>query len=295
MSREDLFAHHAMLNMTNIVKSKIKKINKTKYKGLVFNLEVKKNQNYFANFILVHNCHEKSNPNGKHANLDKVDALFKGLPGGEIACGGGNTLSHPEIIPFLQIARNNNLVPNITVNQYHFTLPILQEIINRNLVGGVGCSVTDMNSIRNILYNGHIVFHLIAGIHTVDDVKRIIEQFPNPRILILGYKIFGNGINYYSKNKKEIDKNIYRWKVEIWEVFGKCTLSFDNLAIQQLNPQRFFTEKSWNTLYQGDDTDGNLYVDLVNWEFAPSSRSPKKQAIPENSNIKDLLKYVRSL
>ena len=46
-------------------------------------------------------CHEDSNINGKHGDILNAEFINTIKPYTEIACGGGNALSHPDLIPFL--------------------------------------------------------------------------------------------------------------------------------------------------------------------------------------------------
>ena len=86
----------------NIEKFKIKSITKKEYNGKVYNFGTKVLHNYFANDILVHNCHEASDKHGKHANLDNFNFLLEQLPpGAELAIGGGESfISSKYIIIF---------------------------------------------------------------------------------------------------------------------------------------------------------------------------------------------------
>lgn len=45
---------------------KIKKITKINYSGIVYNIGVEDNNNYFANNILVHNCYVSASGKGKN-------------------------------------------------------------------------------------------------------------------------------------------------------------------------------------------------------------------------------------
>src|ERR1035437_2383469 len=46
-------------------------------------------------------CHESSTTNGVHADLDKLLKVINELPAGvELAIGGGNPLSHPNLVDF---------------------------------------------------------------------------------------------------------------------------------------------------------------------------------------------------
>ena len=76
---------------------KIKSIDKIPYKGKVYNIEVEDNHNYFCNNILISNCHEGSSPLGKHGDILSPSWLDKLHPYCELAIGGGNPLSHPDL------------------------------------------------------------------------------------------------------------------------------------------------------------------------------------------------------
>ncbi len=65
-------------------------------------------------------CHEGSTKNGKLGvilNEKFIDTLY---PYQEVAIGGGDVTSHPDLIPFLQKLKDKNVIANITVNQIHF-------------------------------------------------------------------------------------------------------------------------------------------------------------------------------
>ena len=48
-------------------------------------------------------CHESSTTSGTHANLERLLKIIKCLPSGvELAIGGGNPLSHPDLISFFK-------------------------------------------------------------------------------------------------------------------------------------------------------------------------------------------------
>ena len=90
-------------------------------------------------------CHEKSTRKGIHGNLDKTLALLKQLPAGvEIAIGGGNPLSHPELIYFLVKAKDYGIISSMTINEIHYNNTHFQGVI-KILVGldyikGIGYS-----------------------------------------------------------------------------------------------------------------------------------------------------------
>ena len=86
---------------------------------------------------------ENSNTFGLHANLNAN--FLTTLPSGiELAIGGGNPLSHPELILFLTRMKEQGVICNITVNEKHLIADnaLIAKLIEQKLVWGVGVSIT---------------------------------------------------------------------------------------------------------------------------------------------------------
>ena len=114
------------------------------------------------------------------------------------------------------------------------------------------------------------------------------------RVLILGYKNVGRGIDYYEKNKLDIESNINYTRTHINRIIDATELcSFDNLALEQLNIKEQIPQETWDTYYMGDDGSTTFYVDLVTMEFANSSSSIERYPITEN-NCMDMFNFIRS-
>ena len=47
-------------------------------------------------------CHENSTPDGLHGDIMNLKFIETLLPYTELAIGGGNPLTHPDLIPFLE-------------------------------------------------------------------------------------------------------------------------------------------------------------------------------------------------
>ena len=93
-------------------------------------------------------CHESSTTKGKHADLVRLLEVIECLPAGvELAIGGGNPLSHPEIFWFLHELKDRGIIANLTINQGHLKpfQKLLQLLIEEDLVKGVGVSITNNN------------------------------------------------------------------------------------------------------------------------------------------------------
>lgn len=232
-------------------------------------------------------CHESSTKKGKHADLSKLLGTLKGLPKGvELAIGGGNPLSHPLIISFLSELKERGLIANLTVNQGHLQpyFHLITYLIKEDLVKGIGISITSNNFkyislLKSLTPN--IVYHVIAGVNDISILDKLIE-IGDCKVLVLGYKNFGFGVKFFSK---DVELSIKKWLKYLPGYIGKSVLSFDNLAIEQLNVKRLFTHDGWAKFYMGDDFTFTQYIDAVKQEYAPTSRSNDRKSFDDYSLI----------
>ena len=274
---------------------KIDSINKHKYTGFVYNIGVRDNHNYFANNILVSNCYESSSPEGKHGNLN-VDFIKSLHPYTELAIGGGNPLSHPDLHEFLKVLKENKIIANITIRQNDFlnNLELLKYYTDNKLLYGIGVSLIEPTDefIKEIQQFPNAVIHTIAGLLTKEQLIKLFNK--KLKILILGYKTRGKGENYKCEFEKDIFINIEFLKQDILKLtpFFKV-VSFDNLAIEQLELQKQINPKVWDEFYMGDDGKHTMYVDLVKQTFSKNSLG--EETFDLMSNIEEMFKIVKKL
>ena len=219
-------------------------------------------------------CHEKSSISGKHANLD-TPFLTTLKNGTELAIGGGNPLSHPDLKAFLMRMKKQGIICNLTVNAKHFVdnQEMLVDLLQNKLIYGLGISVVNDEFLREVIVFAkkfpNTVLHLIAGI--IDD--DLLNKLKNHglKILILGYKRLGRGIDYYSNF---VNDKINILKTNILSLQNHFqVIAFDNLAIEQLELKKQLDNEIFETLYMGDDGMFTMYIDLVEGKFAKSSTS----------------------
>jgi hypothetical protein len=67
-------------------------------------------------------------------------------------------------------------------------------------------------------------------------------------------------------------------------------VSFDNLAIEQLNVKRLMSGKEWNEFYMGNDGQFTYYLDLVDGTFGRNSLATERYPIMDN--IDDMFKKI---
>jgi len=230
-------------------------------------------------------CHEGSTTEGKHGDLLNVNFINTLHQYTELALGGGNPLSHPQLIEFLKICRSKRIIVNMTVNQKHFMdeQKYIQFLIDHKLITSLGVSLTDVTDefINTIQQYPNIVLHIINGMIKVEDLRKLYDK--NIKVLILGYKQFRRGILNYQNDSK----NIEMFKTELYNELENAinhlkVVSFDNLAIKQLEVKRLMSQDEWNEFYMGDDGKFTMYIDLVEQKYARSSISEKRYDLLDN-------------
>ena len=246
-------------------------------------------------------CHEASTLNGKHGdilNLPFIDTLH---PYTELAIGGGNPLSHPDLIPFLRKLKERKLIPSMTVNQVHFlqNLALLKQLTDEKLIYGLGVSYTpELVSGGKLHLNcalrrfPNAVVHVINGVISVEELKTLAGY--GLKLLILGYKDFRKGADNLSANHEKIQvrqKELYDMLPEIINKEWFKVVSFDNLAIRQLDVKRLMSEEAWQQFYMGDDGGFTMYIDAVNEEYALSSVSTERYKL--KNDIREMFKTIR--
>ena len=236
-------------------------------------------------------CHEASSTKGKHGDILNVDFINTLKPYTELAIGGGNPLSHPDLFEFLKLLKEKKIIANMTVNQKDFEECVedLYYLSKEKLIRGLGISLVNPTAkfVDKIKDFPNAVIHVINGVVKLDDLKKLYNQ--DLKMLILGYKQFRRGNDYYSE---EVEKNkslIYEHLKEITEHFK--VVSFDNLALKQLEVKRLMTEEEWNEFYMGDDGSFTMYIDMVNKQFAKSSISTERYNLL--SNIEEMFQVVK--
>ena len=240
-------------------------------------------------------CFESSSPEGKHGNLN-VDFIKSLHPYTELAIGGGNPLSHPDLHEFLKVLKENKIIANITIRQNVFlnNLELLKYYTDNKLLYGIGVSLIEPTDefIKEIQQFPNAVIHTIAGLLTKEQLIKLFNK--KLKILILGYKTRGKGENYKHEFEKDIFINIEFLKQNILKLTPLFkVVSFDNLAIEQLELQKQINPKVWEEFYMGDDGKHTMYVDLVKQTFSKNSLSEERFELM--SNIEDMFNVVKKL
>lgn len=243
-------------------------------------------------------CYEGCGPKGKHADLNQP--FFNTIhPGTEIAING-NDLSHPELFDFLQRMKNRGVIVNMTVNQIHFEkyFDILKAWMNDKLIWGLGVSLVEPTTkfIMMMKQIPNAIIHVINGIVTVPQLIKLADN--NFKVLILGYKQLQRGKDYYESNsfyvgelQRDLNKTLFD---EIIPQKWFSIISFDNLALNQLNVREHVNEEAWEKNYLGEDGFASFYIDAVDGTFAKNSVAPANERYPIMDDVDDMFNFIRS-
>lgn len=219
-------------------------------------------------------CHEGSTKNGKHGDILNQKFIETLHPYQEVALGGGDATSHPDLIPFLHKLKDRKVIVNMTVNQRHFEQKqeLIKKLVDEKLIYGLGVSLVNPTDefISLIQQYPNAVIHVINGILKPSDVEILSDK--NLKMLILGYKQLRRGGEWYSENHENIITKQMWLKENLAEIINHFkVVSFDNLAIEQLEVKRLMSQEEWDEFYMGEDGSMTYYIDMVEHKFARSS------------------------
>lgn len=250
-------------------------------------------------------CHENSNPEGKDADLDRLEKVLYTLPEHtpiEIALGGGNICEFgdiPKLVKFISGLKSRGFNISITQNIENISAGLLNIIPYLN---SMGLSIENkylvksrreelekiIKSIEEVNPRIKLVSHFILGVTDLKLLRNFIidSQLHRElsslitRILFLGYKTFGRGKDWEGGH---IDRKLKSIKEKVVDLMTdrrlsfRTTYSFDNLAISQLQLKNLISHKLWEEQYMGDEFSHSMYIDAVNEIFAPNSTAPTEE------------------
>lgn len=253
-------------------------------------------------------CYANCSPNGKHADLDKYmfNGFFDGIhPYTEIAVNINSNLDNDKkwidtFERFLKYTKKRKVIVNATINQMDFCKykKYIKELIKKHLIWGLGISLKTINedSLEELKEIPNAVIHTIVGVTTPQQYLEMKNQ--GLKILILGYKEIGRGKNCFKdvreKNQFEANK---KWLNDNLKELSRYfeVISFDNLALEQLDVKSLLTEEEYNERFLGSDGEFSFYLDLVNDRFSLNSLKSHDETYPiGEKSIKECFDFVRS-
>jgi len=221
-------------------------------------------------------CHENSSIEGLHGDILNPTFYNSLHPYTELAIGGGNPISHPDIVEFLELMKSKSIIVSMTVNQVHFDryFDKIRYLYEQKLINGLGVSLSNPTSkfIADIKKFDNAVIHIINGIVSQRDIEALANN--DLKILVLGYKQFRRGVDNFKNNEELIEARKKFMSDNIIDIFTHFkVVSFDNLALKQLDLKNKMDEKDWKSFYMGDDGNFTFYIDLVDGKYANNSTS----------------------
>ena len=225
-------------------------------------------------------CYANCMPDGDFGDLFNWKFLDSLHPGTEMALNLNFPL-HPEIESFLHLLKEKNIIVNATVNQRHFEQheDLIKRFIDEKLIWGLGVSHTKSTPefVDRIRKYPNAVIHVINGIFTENDLKGLTGC--HLKLLILGYKDVGRGVQFH-EDHVSVEKNkdwLYNYIGIMLDRFD--VVSFDNLALEQLDVKRLLTKAEWEEFYGGDDGTFTFFINLPKGYFAKNSLSEVRYPI----------------
>lgn len=241
-------------------------------------------------------CHEGSTRNGKHGDILNEKFIDTLHPYQEVALGGGDATSHPDLIPFLQKLKDKKVIVNMTVNQKHFEQKqdLIKRLVDEKLIYGIGVSLVNPTNefISLVKQYSNAVIHVINGVLRPSDIETLADN--DLKILILGYKHLRRGNEWYSEEHENIVSKQMWLKENLTDIINHFkVVSFDNLAIEQLDIQRLMSKEEWDEFYMGDDSEFTYFIDMVERKFAKNSTAPLDKRYDLLDSVDEMFEKIR--
>ena len=241
-------------------------------------------------------CHEGSTKNGKHGDILNEKFIETLHPYQEVALGGGDATSHPDLIPFLQKLKDRKVIVNMTVNQKHFEQKqdLIRRLVDEKLIYGIGVSLVNPTDefISLVKQYPNAVIHVINGVLRPSDIEVLSDN--NLKMLILGYKHLRRGNEWYNEDLENIVVKQMWLKENLADIINHFkVVSFDNLAIEQLDVQRLMSKEEWDEFYMGDDSEFTYFIDMVERKFAKNSTTPLNKRYDLLDSVDEMFEKIR--
>lgn len=172
---------------------------------------------------------------------------------------------------------------------------IIRRLIDEKLIYGIGVSLVNPTDefISLIKQYPNAVIHVINGILKPSDVEVLSDN--NLKMLILGYKQLRRGNEWYREDHENIVVKQMWLKENLADIINHFNVvSFDNLAIEQLEVQRLMSKEDWDEFYMGDDGTITYFIDMVERKFARSSTASFDKRYDLLDSVDDMFRKIVS-
>lgn len=221
-------------------------------------------------------CYLAATKEGKSAVVE-TDAFFETIPPyTELAVNFFN--KKDLLLKNLELFKKRKFITNLTIHWSDFinNKEWLLKLQEKQLVYGIGVSVTSEVDLKLTEDFEDLVFHTIAGITPITTFKKLKGK----KVLILGFKTKGRTINKKVPDLKELKTELKKKLLGDWfEV-----LTFDNLAIEQLSLKKDIKKEVWEKYYLGAEGNASFYYGAVSKKAFRSSTEPlEKELVGKNA------------
>lgn len=240
-------------------------------------------------------CYQNATKDGEQAKLREFDLLLDSIhPYTEVALNGNELDFYT--IEFLYKLRDRKIIANMTFNQAFFMKneALIKSLYNDRLIWGIGISLVKPTKtfLKKIAYYDRAVIHVINGIVTRNDLYAMANQ--GLKLLILGYKSLGRGKDFIIQDES-VHQNMRWLQWNLCHMIGKFkAVSFDNLAIKQLNVKDLVGD-NWDEFFMGNDGQHTFYVDLVKKKFYRSSLESESNGFALTNNAPSMFRQIRDM
>lgn len=179
-----------------------------------------------------------------------------------------------------------NWIINLTINSKLLNNPEqvtkLQSWIDNTNLKGIGVSTNTCIDVPLISEN--IVYHTIAGVTSTEEIVKMLQA--NKKVLILGYKQLGRATTL---------PDLTTWDIDSILAVKKGILSFDNLALTQLDIKSKVSAELWENHYMGEEGTTSFYIDLVTNTFSKSSVDSSIKFDASNLTVNEMFSIIKRI
>lgn len=235
-------------------------------------------------------CYQKCVPDG--AIADFTSPLFNSIPPyTEIALNGNGIFDNRDFDNFLIRMTSRKVICNMTVHALDLVKHYAQILdwACHGWIRGLGVSINQpvgegfISDLKYLNSFSCVVVHVIAGVVPWETLVKLSNN--GLKLLILGYKDYGRGTTYL-ENHSDVHANINQLKDRIGYLYKHFkVVSFDNLALEQLDIRNTVDEETWENSYMGEDGSATFFIDAVANTYARSSISERIPIDVEDVNV----------
>jgi len=222
-------------------------------------------------------CYQSSHPGGDHAqNLLQWADVIEQLGVFEVAIGGGEPMSHPQLPEFLRELRRRDIVPHVTTRDWSWLHDNDRRSEILKHVGRIAYSVDNLRDTRRVLSQAEhwgiidkITLHHVVGVTPESDFIDLLVMAHCYRVpvILLSFKAVGRG--------RHFEPDRVNWK----QVVHKYTrfiggVGIDTGLAQQIRPDDGIPSWCYHTV-EGNFT---MYLDAVR---RIAKRSSYEEDVPE--------------